>query len=360
MTATTHSEFGANTEALEVAKAFAEGIVGKTVLVTGVNPGGIGFTAAQAFASQSPAHLIVAGRTESKLNEAIKLIKADYPHVDCRTLLVNLGSQKSVRAAASDILARDDLPTIDIIVNSAGVMGVDERTLSEDGVELHLATNHIGHWLLTCLLMPKLIQAAKASPKGTTRIVNVSAHSPTTGVMRFSDINFDQLNKDLPTEEQPDYQQVEFWGYKDVPNKKYTGIQGYCQSKVANLLFGVEANKRLYEKHGILTLGVHPGVIRGTELERNFPAENLAAIDKIVDSGFLPTKSVGAGSSTSLVAALDPKLGAPEAKDGQENYGAYMADCQINETANPRAVSSSEAEKLWKLSEELVKEKFDW
>ncbi|KAI1263347.1 NAD(P)-binding protein [Xylariaceae sp. FL1019] len=360
MTATTYSEFGADTEALEVAKAFAKGIAGKTILVTGVNPKGIGFTAAQAFASQSPAQLIVAGRTESKLNEAIKLIKADYPDVEYRTLIVDLGSQKSVRTAAADILAKDDIPAIDIIVNGAAVMGIDERTLSEDGVELHFATNHIGHWLLSCLLMPKLMKAARANPKGATRIVNVSAHSPTTGVIRFSDINFDKMNGDLPTEEQPVYQQVEFWGYQDVQNKKYTGIQGYCQSKVANLLFGIEANKRLYEKHGILTLGVHPGIIRGTELSRNFPAENAAVIEESLKSGAVPTKSMGAGSSTSLVAALDPKLGVAEAKNGQENYGAYMADCQINEAAHPRAVSSSEAEKLWKLSEDLVQEKFDW
>ncbi len=78
------------------------------------------------------------------------------------------------------------------------------------------------------------------------------------------------------------------------------------------------------------------------------------------DSGMVTYRTLGAGSSTSLVAALDPKLGACEDRDESENYGVYLIDCQISDKANASAVSSEGAEKLWKLSEELVKEKFDW
>ncbi|KAI8627029.1 NAD(P)-binding protein [Xylariaceae sp. FL1651] len=359
MPATTYPEFNENTEALEVAKAFSEGIRGKTILVTGVNPGGVGFSTAHAFASQSPTHLIVAGRTPSKLQECIGLFKAEFPGVDYRPLHVDLSSQKSVRAAAAEVLSWPDVPTIDIIVNSAGIMGVPERTLNEDGIELHFATNHIGHWLLTCSLMPKLIKAAEGSPKGATRVVNVSSASPMVSVMRWSDINFDKKNKDLPKAEQPNYELIKMWGYEDVENKSYVGLQGYNQSKVANVLFGIGANKRLYEKHGILTLAVHPGII-DTELGRYFPPENLAAIDTMLKTGIYTRKTLGGGASTSLVGALDPKLGVGEVKDGKENYGAFLADCQITDKAQPLAVSSSEAEKLWKLSEDLVKEKFEW
>jgi hypothetical protein len=130
-------------------------------------------------------------------------------------------------------------------------------------------------------------------------------------------------------------------------------------SKVANVLFGIGANKRLYEKYGILTLAVHPGVIP-TELSRNFQPEILAATKAMRDSGFYTYKTLGAGASTSLVAALDPKLGPGETKDGKENYGAYLNNCQISDEAKPGSVSSSEAERLWQLSEELVKEKFEW
>ncbi|KAI0521005.1 putative short-chain dehydrogenase [Xylaria bambusicola] len=359
MPAITHPEFNTSTEGLEVAKAFSEGIRGKTVLVTGCNPGGIGYTTCQAFASQDPSHLIIAGRTPSKIDECIDRLKAQYPTVDYRPLIVNLSSQKSVRAAAANLLSWNDVPTINIIVNSAGVMGIAERTLSEDGIEMHFATNHIGHWLLTCSLMPKLIKAAEKNPKGATRVVNVSSASPQLCTMRWSDMNFEKLNKDLPEEEQPNYEMMDLWGYKDVPTKSYIGLEGYNVSKVANVLSSVAANGRLYDKYGILTLAVHPGVIN-TELARNFPPEILAAITALLDSGAYAVKSLGAGASTSLVAALDPKLGPGETVDCKENYGVYLDDCQISDKARPGSVSSSAAEKLWKLSEELVREKFQW
>jgi NAD(P)-dependent dehydrogenase (short-subunit alcohol dehydrogenase family) len=137
MTATTHSHFGANTEAIEVAQAFPEAIKGKTVVITGVNKNGIGFTTAQAFASQEPRVLIVAGRTKSKLEESIKEMKKDYPNVDYRTLVLELGSQKAVRAAAEELLSWQDVPTVDLLVNSAGISGsVETRELNEDGIEM--------------------------------------------------------------------------------------------------------------------------------------------------------------------------------------------------------------------------------
>ncbi|KAL7622754.1 hypothetical protein AAE478_006432 [Parahypoxylon ruwenzoriense] len=359
MPSTTRSEFHENTEGLEVAKAFAGAIRGKTVIVTGVNRSGIGFSTSQAFASQSPAHLIIAGRSAAKLQECIDLLKAEYPDVDYRRLLVDLSSQKSVRAAAAEILSWEDVPSINIVVNNAAVMGLPERTLSEEGIEMHFATNHIGHFLFTCSIMPKLIKAAEGSPKGATRVVNVSSASPTVAGMRWSDINFDKKNKDLPEAEQPNNDVMEMWGYTDVMNASYIAIEGYNQSKVANVLFSIAANKRLYEKHGILSLTVHPGIIP-TDLIRNFPAENIASIKAMGDKGMFKYKSLRAGSSTSLVAALDPKLGAVETRDGKENYGVYLSDCQIFNEAQPLAVSSAEAERLWKLSEELVEEKLEW
>ncbi|RYP84523.1 hypothetical protein DL769_001182 [Monosporascus sp. CRB-8-3] len=361
MPTTTHPEFNANTESLEVVKAFADGVRGKTIIVTGANRGGIGFSTAQAFASQSPAHLVLTGRNPAKIAECIDALKAEYPDVDYRALKMDLSSQKSVRAAAAEVLAWPDVKAVDILVNSAGVMGVQERTLNEDGIELHFATNHIGHWLFTCLIMPKLAKAAEGRPKGSARVVNVSSGSPTISQMRWSDINFDKRNGDLPEAEQPNYAVLRAWGYADVEDKSYVPLEGYNQSKVANVLFGIAANKRLLEKHGVLTLAAHPGVIQ-TELGRDFPPETLAAVKMMFDQGVYAYKTLGAGASTSLVAALDPKLaqGVGETKNGSENYGAFLVDCQVSDKANPLAVSGNEAEKLWKLSEELVKQKFSW
>ncbi|RYP19845.1 hypothetical protein DL765_003099 [Monosporascus sp. GIB2] len=361
MPTTTHPEFNANTEGLEVAKAFVDGVRGKTIIVTGANRSGVGFSTAQAFASQSPAHIILTGRNPAKIAECIDALKAEYPDVDYRALKMDLSSQKSVRAAAAEVLAWPDVEAVDILVNNAAVMGVQERTLSEDGIELQFATNHVGHWLFTCLIMPKLIRAAEGRPKGSVRVVNVSSASPMSSQMRWSDINFDKRNRDLPEAEQPDYAVLRAWGYTDVEDKSYVPLEGYNQSKVANVLFGIAANKRLLEKHGILTLAAHPGIIQ-TGLTRDFPPETLAAVKVLLDQGAYTYKTLGAGASTSLVAALDPKLAQDvgETRNGSENYGAYLVDCQVSDKAKPSAVSSDGAEKLWKLSEELVKQSFSW
>lgn len=227
MPATTFPEFDGNTEGLEVAKAFADSICGKNILVTGVNPGGIGFTTAESFvsleldkvvtyseltsppwqASQAPANLIVAGRSQAKLDKSIDALQAKFPDITYRPLILDLSSQKAVRAAASEFLSWSDVPTLDIIVNSAGIMCTPKRTLSEDGIEIQFATNHIGHFLFTSLIMPKLIKSSESGTiKGATRIVNVSSASPTWTRMRWSDMNFEKKNKDIPKHERPVYQ----------------------------------------------------------------------------------------------------------------------------------------------------------
>lgn len=375
MTATTHAEFNANTEALEVAKAFPESIRGKTVLVTGVNLGGIGFTTAQAFvsnyqgrdqteadeqqASQAPAHLIIAGRNSSRVQDCIDALEKQYPDVGYRSLKLDLSNQKAVRAAAQEALSWTDIPSIDIIVNNAAIMNIPERQLSEEGIEITFATNHIAHYLFTCLMMPKLIKAAETNPRGTTRVINVTSLSPTVATMRWSDINQEKVNKTLPQSEQPSYDMHRRFGAVDPEEKSYLPLEGYNQSKVANVLFSIALNNRLYEKYGILSFACHPGVIF-TELGRYANQQTREAVDKMLGSGMVPMKSLAAGSSTTLVAATDPKLGMPETKDGKENLGVYFIDCQISVKATPGASSSSEAEKLWKLSQEMVKEEFAW
>ncbi|KIW04829.1 uncharacterized protein PV09_04012 [Verruconis gallopava] len=358
MTATTHRDFGPDTEALDVAKAFKEQIRGKTILVTGVNRGGIGFTTAQAFASQAPAHLIITGRNPAKIQESIDAMRSEYPDVDYRPLNLDLSSQKAVRAAAVQVLAWEDIPTIDIVVNSAGIMNLPERTLNEDGIEMHFGTNHIGHFLFVNLIMPKILAAARKNARGATRVVNVTSLSPTVARMRWSDMNFEVANKDLPEAERPPYEMLRQWGTVDVENKKYVPIEAYNQSKVANVLFSVGLNDRLYEQYGILSFAVHPGIV-WTESARYVDDATRATIRAFVER--LGSKTLGAGSSTSLVAAMDASLGPPrKAAGGKDNLGVYLVDCQISDAAHPLAVSSSEAEKLWEKSEELVGEKFRW
>lgn len=209
--------------------------------------------------------------------------------------------------------------------------------------------------------MPKFIKAAEVTPKGSTRVINVSSLSPTVASMRWSDINFDKINKDLPQAEQPPYAMHKQWGFVDPEEKSYLPLEGYNQSKVANVLFGIALNKRLHETYGILSLALHPGVMQ-TELSRSFAPETMAAIGEFLKSGAIHVKTLGAGAATSVVTAVDPKLGLPVSKteDGKTNLGAFFSDCQVNDKVNPSASSSAEAEKLWALSEDLVKEKFSW
>jgi NAD(P)-dependent dehydrogenase (short-subunit alcohol dehydrogenase family) len=280
--------------------------------------------------------------------------------LDYIPLKLDLSIQQSVRIAAAEVLSWSGVPTIDIVVNSAGVMNIQERTLSQEGIEMHFATNHIGHFLFSCLIMPKLLKSADDNPKGAMRLINVSSASPQMACMRWSDLNLEKRNKDLPEAEQPPYGMHRVWGTTDPENKTYLPLEGYNQSKVANVLFSIAANKRLYEKHGILiSLTVHPGVIR-TELSRHNSPETRKAIEGLIDKGVVHLKTTSAGAATSLVAALDAHLGVGETKDGKENYGVHLVDCQISDKASSMAVSSDEAEKLWMLSVDLVNEKFTW
>jgi NAD(P)-dependent dehydrogenase (short-subunit alcohol dehydrogenase family) len=238
-------------------------------------------------------------------------------------------------------------------------MNIPERTISEDGLELHFATNHIGHFLFTSLIMPKLLRAAEGNPRGSTRIVNVTSMSPTFAGIRWSDINFEKVNTELPEDEQPSYDVHKRWGSRDPETKSYLPLEGYNQSKVANVLFSIGLNRRLYDKYGILSLAVHPGIIR-TELSRYAAPETVAAIQEMLKSGAFPIKTMGAGAATSLVAATDPGVAIPETRNGRENYGVFLIDCQPSDKILPKASSNEGAEKLWKLSEQLVNENFAW
>ncbi|KAF5680236.1 short chain dehydrogenase reductase [Fusarium denticulatum] len=353
MTSTTFSQFNGDTEGLEVAQAFSSQVSGKVVMVTGVNLGGIGYSTAEALASQGPSHLIITGRSRTKLQESVDAMKSIYPQVNYVILQFDLSSQQSVRAAAVELLSRDDIPRVDLLINNAGVAFLPERSLSPEKIEMHFATNHIGHFLFTGLILPKLISAAKESPKGATRIINVSSGSPKWAYMRWSDINFEKKNKDLPEDDRPNYDVHKAWGSPDVEELSYIPLAAYNQSKVANVLFSIGANKQWYERYGILSLAVFPGWIE-TELSRHMPSKAREAIVKVGNERGVKYKTLQAGASTTVVAALDPKLGPGEKRAGKENYGVFLEDCQICSGAHPKAESNEEAEKLWELSEKLI------
>jgi len=347
-----HEEFGAETEASTVAKTFSSQIANKVILITGVNAGGIGGSTTEALAAHSPKLLILSGRSQNKVEEVVAKVKLLHPDVNCRYLHLDLSSQRSVRAAAKEVLSYSDVPQIDILINNAGVMNIPDRTVSEGGIEMQFATNHIGHFLFTNLIVGKLIASSKGSAKGATRIVNVSSRGVRFSPVRFSDLNFTKSVDQLPEAERPDLVTMKASFYDIDMTGPYHGMVAYGQSKTANVLFSLALTERLYSQHGIMSFGLHPGAIL-TELGRySDPAAIEAAFDRYRSMGMV-FKTLAAGAATTLVAALDPKL-PPADKDGK---GVYMEDCQIAETKS-WATDPVAAEKLWNVSEDLVGEKF--
>ena len=130
-------EFGPTTTGIDVANAFPELIRGRTFLITGVSPGGIGASTAEALYSQSPKCLVLTGRQKSRTEAVIADVRQRSPqsttHIEF--LELDLASNKSVRTAAQSVLANTQISAIDVLINNAGVMQLPERLLSEDGVE---------------------------------------------------------------------------------------------------------------------------------------------------------------------------------------------------------------------------------
>lgn len=334
----THPEWDKETSGLEIAKAFADQIRGKNVLITGVSPESIGSSIAFNIASQSPALLILVSRTRNKLDEVLKSIQDAYPGVHVKTVLLDLMSQESVKAAVAEIASLTD--RLDLVINNAGFMS-QQRQWTKEGIEGQFGANHIGHFLLTNLLVPQLLKAASSNTPGSTRVVNLTSLGHRLSPIRFSDYNLERVGSQVPPGEMhPDPLPPMF---QQAAEDGYNGYVAYGQAKTANLLFSVGLNDRLSKK-GIASYAVHPGSI-WTGLPRDLDADGQDAIRKT--SPFW--KNQDQGSATVLVAALDPALNEPK--------GILLHDCQLFDAA-PHATDPKIAERLWALSEKLVKQDF--
>jgi NAD(P)-dependent dehydrogenase (short-subunit alcohol dehydrogenase family) len=175
--------YNADTTAEEVATDCHSQIANKTILVTGVSSGGLGATFAIIIAKHNPACIILATRDLSKAKETAQEIAAIAPAVRTWPIELDLSSLQQIRKAAENINALDE--HIDVIINNAGIMA-SPYSKTVDGVESQFATNHIGHFLLTNLLLPKVL--ARKLP---VRVVNVASNGFRFGPVRFDDWNFD-------------------------------------------------------------------------------------------------------------------------------------------------------------------------
>lgn len=342
--------FGETTKGTTVTAAFSSEVRNRIFLITGVSPGGIGASTAVALASEAPKLLILTGRTEAKTAAVIAEIQKAHPGVSTRFLQLDLANNASVRTAAREIMDDSSIEQIDVLINNAGVL-MSSHDVSADGIEMQFASNHIGHFLFTNLIMPKIIKAAQTSPRDAVRIVNVASAGHMYGPVRFSDPNFTVPQEALPEAERGNLKMIERFGRDS--SGIYNAAVAYGQSKTANVLFSVGLNARLYEKYGISSFALHPGGI-STELWRH-DATRGASTAEIAKKAGGYWKNLEEGCSTTLVAAVDKGLSLP---DGKSGGGVYLEDCQVKPPRASWACEPDGAHKLWTLSEQLVSESF--
>ncbi len=315
--------FGADTTTDEVLEGID--LNGKQALVTGASTG-LGQETARALASKG-ARVTLAVRDLAKGEAAAERIRKSTGNRDIDVAQVDLSVPDSVRAFAKTWLAGHG--PLNLLINNAGVMACP-LTRTAEGWEMQFATNHLGHFLLTNLLMPAL----KAGAPG--RIVNLSSAGH-----RFSDVHFDDIH---------------------FNSREYEKWSSYGQSKTANVLFSVALNKRL-APWGITANAVHPGGIQ-TELGRHLTQTDIEALMSRVTvaggSGGFKFKTIPAGAATSVWAATSPSL--------EGKGGLYLEDCNIGELKTEPTASSgyfayatdpASAARLWALSEEMLGQKFD-
>ncbi|KAI1462611.1 NAD(P)-binding protein [Annulohypoxylon moriforme] len=323
------SSYNEATTSDELVKDFAPEIKGKTILTTGVSPNSLGATFLESIAKAEPALLILAGRNIEKVQQTANAISLVLPDVKTRVLRLDLGSFDAVREAAATVNGWADVPNVDVLVNNAGIMAV-KYALSPDGFETQFATNHLGHFLFTNLIMAKIL-ASKAP-----RIVNISSDGHRLSPIRWDDYNFRN-------------------------GETYNKWRAYGQSKTANMLMAISIAEKLGPR--VLAYSLHPGVIAtnlGAHIDWSAGFEGLQDLDKEEGNKegwkHFVFKSAQAGAATHVYAAFSPSL--------KDHNGVYLEDCQIADpwvqTVKPWATSSVEAEKLWKLSEKLVGQEFTY
>ncbi|KAM7204244.1 short-chain dehydrogenase/reductase SDR [Naviculisporaceae sp. PSN 640] len=313
----------------------ASRIKGKVILTTGPSPNSLGEAFLKTIAKASPALLILAGRDTAKLEQTAQSIRSENPNVSTRLLELNLASLAQVRSAADVVLHEwTDVGHIDVVVNNAGIMAVPFR-LTEDRYESQFATNHLGHFLFTNLIMPKILKSE------APRVVNIASDAHRFSPIRWGDIHFN----------------------RDESGKYYNKFRSYGQSKTANMLYTLSLAEKLGER-GLQAYSVHPGVIHTNldsaieDWEVDMPG--LMDVDRTMgnESGWegFKFKSHDQGVATHVYAAFEGTLGE---KNGWYLLDAHVAD-PLTEEYYPWARDSVSAEKLWRLSEELVGRRFEF
>ena len=292
-------------------------LTGRTAVVTGANTG-LGLQAALVLAGRG-AHVVLACRNTAKAGRVAGQIAAASAGAGASVVRLDLASQSSVRTAAEEIRAR--FPRLDLLINNAGVMEVPyQRT--EDGFELTLATNHLGPFALTGLLLDRLADGA--------RIVTVSSIGHLDGVVDADDLQSE---------------------------RSYDPDRGYSQSKLANLLFTYELDRRLRSAGAtVAAFACHPGVVYTDLFANRSRLQQFLLSPSMRVINFWAVQSARMGALPTLRAATDPSARGGEyfgpRRDGLRRrfYTGYPAVVE----SSARSHDEADQARLWKISQELT------
>ncbi|MCC8245020.1 SDR family NAD(P)-dependent oxidoreductase [Saccharothrix luteola] len=282
---------------------------GRVAVVTGANAG-LGFETARALADHG-ATVVLAVRDVDKGKKAAACMTGDVTVQE-----LDLTSLDSIRAAAADLHAT--LPGIDLLINNAGVMNTPRQT-TRDGFELQFGTNHLGHFAFTGLLLDLLL------PRSDSRVVTVSSVGHRSGAVHFDDLQSE---------------------------RSYSRMGAYAQSKLANLLFTYELQRRLMRHASTIAVAAHPGVA-ATELVRSSPRALRVLLPVIVP---LVSQKADRGALPSLRAATDPAVLGGQYY-GPDGLGGFRGDPQVV-ASSPASYDVTVQQRLWAVSENLTGVKF--
>jgi NAD(P)-dependent dehydrogenase (short-subunit alcohol dehydrogenase family) len=284
-------------------------------VITGSNSG-IGYESAVALARKN-AHVVMACRSLEKAERARQELYQRAPNATVDLLQLDLGSLQSIRAFAEAFDAAYD--RLDILMNNAGIMAPPYGT-TVDGFESQFGTNHLGHFALTGLLLSKLLNTAKS------RVVTISSYANLGGW-----INFDDLQS----------------------SKRYIGWLAYCQSKLANIHFARQLQKKLEAAHAeTISVVCHPG-----HAVTNLQTHPANAVDAMMLRSANATMGQPAelGATYQLYAAI-----APEVRGGKFYGPKYLLRGEVVEASyTARARNDADAAHLWQVSEELTGVHYD-
>lgn len=289
---------------------------GRVFVITGGNSG-IGYEAARALAAKR-ATVVLAVRSIEKGEHAAAEIRRETPDADVHVMVLDLANLASVEAFAGAFRAAYN--RLDVLVNNAGVMAIPQRTTA-DGFEMQFGTNHLGHFALTGHLLDLLLTTPGA------RVVTVSSNVHRSGTVQFDDLN---------------------------RAANYTRFGAYGQSKLANLLFTFELQRRLNATGAdVISVGCHPGYA-ATNLQNAGPEMDGAALGKLMMrvSNALFAQDAALGALPTLFAATAPEVNGCDyiGPDGFMRMRGYPA----KEAARDTAYNEADAARLWEISMQLT------